>query len=91
MYFWDAFERCGARAALRTESGESVSYAALAATADRLARRFGAGKRLVLIATDNSVDALTAYFAALRARHSVMLCDGENARLFDKVIRDYAP
>jgi acyl-CoA synthetase (AMP-forming)/AMP-acid ligase II len=67
----------GDRVALVTADGQ-ISYADLAARVGRAAHRLGTGRRLVLVAGDNTVDALVAYLAALTAGHPVLLVPGED-------------
>src|SRR4051794_38610256 len=68
----------GDRTAIVTADGE-ISYRALAARVEQAARRLGAGRRLVLVAGSNSVDAVVAYLGALAAGHPVLLAPPDDA------------
>jgi acyl-CoA synthetase (AMP-forming)/AMP-acid ligase II len=68
----------GDRAAIVTAQGE-ISYRDLAARVGRAARLLGAGRRLVLVAGSNTVDAVVAYLGALAAGHPVLLVPGDEA------------
>ncbi|MGP4027415.1 AMP-binding protein [Actinomadura sp. 3N407] len=60
------------RTAVVTADG-TLSYRELAALAASTAERLGTGRRLVLLAGANTVDALVVYLAALAAGHPVLL------------------
>ncbi|RZU54462.1 acyl-CoA synthetase (AMP-forming)/AMP-acid ligase II [Krasilnikovia cinnamomea] len=68
----------GDRTALVT-ADEEISYAALAERVERAARRLGTGRRLVLVAGANSVDAVVGYLGALAAGHAVLLTPDDDA------------
>ena len=80
----------GDRVAIVTADGE-ISYAALAAQAEAAARQLGAGRRLVLIAGANTVDAVVAYLAALGAGHPVLLAPADNPAALEALTAAYDP
>lgn len=71
--FFDDLERYANAAALIDETGVIVSYAELARRANAFAAAVGDRPHLMLLAFDNSVDAVVAYVGALRGRHPVIL------------------
>jgi acyl-CoA synthetase (AMP-forming)/AMP-acid ligase II len=80
----------GDQVAIVTADGE-ISYAALAARVEAAARQLGAGRRLVLIAGANTVDAVVAYLAALGAGHPVLLAPGDNPAALEALTAAYDP
>ncbi|WP_343950876.1 AMP-binding protein, partial [Spirilliplanes yamanashiensis] len=68
----------GDRVAIVTDRGE-LTYRDLAARVARAARRLGPGRRLVLLAGGNTVDAVVAYLGALAAGHPVLLVPADDA------------
>ncbi|GAB1691992.1 AMP-binding protein [Krasilnikovia sp. M28-CT-15] len=70
----------GDRTALIT-ADEEITYADLAERVERAARRLGAGRRLVLIAGTNSVDAVVGYLGALAAGHAVVLTPDDDTAI----------
>jgi acyl-coenzyme A synthetase/AMP-(fatty) acid ligase len=79
----------GDRAALVTEQGE-LSYRDLAARVEQAARRLGTGRRLVLLAGANTVDAVVVYLAALAAGHPVLLAADDDA-VIESLTEAYDP
>jgi non-ribosomal peptide synthetase component E (peptide arylation enzyme) len=71
--------------------GEVLSYAALAGLVDEEARRFGPGRRLVLVAAENTLACLVTYLGALRAGHVVLLAPGDRAQHLDGLVAAYDP
>jgi acyl-CoA synthetase (AMP-forming)/AMP-acid ligase II len=55
------------------------------------ATRLGAARRLVLLAGANTVDALTAYLAALAGGHPVLLAPADRPEAVDALIAGYDP
>ena len=56
-------------------SREQISYRALSDRVEQFARRLDAGRGVVLIETDNSVNAIIAYLASLHAQCPALLVD----------------
>jgi acyl-CoA synthetase (AMP-forming)/AMP-acid ligase II len=56
-------------------SGRTVSYGELNAACDQIAESLPLDKSLVTVALDRSIGAVTAYLAALRGGHTVMVTD----------------
>ena len=80
----------GDRVALVTDSTQ-LSYRELAARVARSAERLGGGRRLVLIAGANTVDAVVAYLGALSAGHPVLLAPGDSPAAIDALTAAYDP
>lgn len=78
-WLWDALKRWGDRIALSDEDGRNLSYRDLAAAADDYAQAFGPDRQLVLIEAGNTISAIVALVACLRARHPVILSSGAAA------------
>jgi acyl-CoA synthetase (AMP-forming)/AMP-acid ligase II len=78
----------GDRVALVTPDGQ-ISYRELAVRVDGVARLLGEGRRLVLVAGANTVDALVAYLAALAAGQPVLLVPGD--RTTEALVAAYDP
>ncbi|MFI7602228.1 AMP-binding protein [Actinoplanes sp. NPDC049681] len=78
------------RPALITRRG-TISYGELANRVARAARRLGDGRRLVLIAGANEVEAVVAYLGALAAGHPVLLAPGDNPATIDALTAAYDP
>jgi acyl-CoA synthetase (AMP-forming)/AMP-acid ligase II len=70
----------GERVALVTSDGD-VTFRDLAVRVDQAARRLGQGRRLVLVAGANSLDAVVAYLGALAAGHPVLLAPDDGAAI----------
>jgi acyl-CoA synthetase (AMP-forming)/AMP-acid ligase II len=85
--FVDTLAEHGSRLAVATDD-VTLTYAALADRVEHTARTLGPGRRLVLLAGANDLDALVGYLAALRAGHPVLLMPSTNdehlARLVDR-------
>ncbi|MEH1015816.1 AMP-binding protein [Micromonospora sp. CPCC 206060] len=77
----------GDRPALLTVDGE-ISYRELAARVAATARRLGTRRRLVLLTTGNTVDAVVGYLAALAGGHPVLLAPAEHT---DTLVDAYDP
>jgi acyl-CoA synthetase (AMP-forming)/AMP-acid ligase II len=71
--------------------GGWLTYAALAGQVSAAALALGAGRRLVLIATENSLDALVTYLGALHAGHVPLLAPGDRLQHLDGLIGAYDP
>jgi acyl-coenzyme A synthetase/AMP-(fatty) acid ligase len=84
---WDLTAH-GERVAIVTES-EEISYRRLAALVAGAAARLGTGRRLVLLAGRNDVDAVVAYLGALAAGHVVLMAPGDSP--IDALITRYDP
>ena len=80
----------GAAPAVHTGSG-SLSYAALADLVDDAAAALGGGRRLVMLAADNSLDALVTYLGALAAGHVPLLVPGDRLQHLDRLAEAYDP
>jgi acyl-CoA synthetase (AMP-forming)/AMP-acid ligase II len=80
----------GDQLALATPGGP-VTYRELAARVADAARLLGAGRRLVLLATDNSVDTVVGYLAALTAGHPVLLAPADRPDVLDSLVAAYDP
>ncbi|HEX6970043.1 MAG TPA: AMP-binding protein [Micromonosporaceae bacterium] len=83
-------DRHGERVALITPAGQ-LTYHDLAARVARAAERLGDGRRLVLLAAANSLDAVVAYLAALAAGHPVLLAPGGDPRTVERLTAAYDP
>jgi acyl-coenzyme A synthetase/AMP-(fatty) acid ligase len=82
--------RFGGRIAVATAGGR-LTYDELAARVEAVASRLGATRRLVLVAGANTVDALTAYLAALAGGHPVLLAPANRPEAADSLIAAYDP
>lgn len=80
----------GDRPALITED-VALSYRELAARVAETADRLGPGRRLVLLAGANRVDALVVYLAALSAGHPLLLVPGDNDSTLESLTAAYDP
>jgi acyl-CoA synthetase (AMP-forming)/AMP-acid ligase II len=72
-------------------NGTSITYAALADLVAAAGRALGTGRRLVLIAAENSLDALVTYLGALHAGHVPLLAPGDRLQHLDGLIEAYDP
>ena len=81
--------RHGERPALIGPEGP-LSYRGLAGRLDEIGPRLGPGRRLVLVAADNSVEAFVHHLAALAAGHVVLLTSGEPA-VEERLVAAYDP
>lgn len=86
---WDLAAH-GERVAIVTESAE-ISYRDLATLVTGAAARLGTGRRLVLVAGSNELDAVVAYLGALAAGHAVLLAAGDNPAAVQTLITHYDP
>jgi acyl-CoA synthetase (AMP-forming)/AMP-acid ligase II len=82
--------RYGNRPALLTATVE-ISYAELAARVEDTATQLGTERRLVLLAADNSVDAVVTYLGALAGGHPVLLMPSASTADPDTLIATYRP
>jgi acyl-coenzyme A synthetase/AMP-(fatty) acid ligase len=89
--FADELEMFGERPAAVTDARQFVTYRQLAADADALAKRLGQTRRLVFVEAANSIAALTAYVACLRARHPMLLWSRLDRQKLDSLIAHYQP
>lgn len=80
----------GSNVAIAHSSGV-LSYAELADHVATAAARFVEGRRLVAIAIDNSVEAITAYLAALTAQQPVILLSPDAPENLQRIIDVYQP
>ena len=71
--------------------GTALTYAALADLVSAAGGRLGTGRRLVLIAAENSLDALVTYLGALHAGHVPLLAPGDRLQHLDGLIEAYDP
>lgn len=71
--------------------GVEVSYAALHARAADVAARLGPHRRLVLVAAENSLDALVGYLGALQGGHPVLLAPAADAAVRHRLEAAYDP
>lgn len=69
----------------------TVTYAALADLVDDAAASLGGGRRLVLLAADNTLDALVTYLGALAAGHVPLLVPGDRLQHLDRLADVYDP
>jgi acyl-CoA synthetase (AMP-forming)/AMP-acid ligase II len=67
--------RFGERLAVVAPDGTELSYTELADRVTVAAHRLGTGRRLVLISSDNALEPLVIYLAALAAGHPVLLAE----------------
>ena len=72
-------------------SDTSLTYAALADQVAAAGLALGSGRRLVLIAAENSLDALVTYLGALHAGHVPLLAPGDRLQHLDGLIDAYDP
>ncbi len=68
--------------------GETVTYRELDERVERQAEKFGAGRRLVLLAGANTIESIVTYLAALRGGHTVLLAPDDK---LDGLIEAYSP
>lgn len=79
------------RPALITDDGAVVSYADLADRVARFSRRLGPARKLVAVEAAATVEAITAYLAALAGGHAVALLPAGDAAALARFRSDYAP
>ena len=80
----------GRATAVHTD-GTAVPYAALADRVASAGAALGSGRRLVLVAAENSLDALVTYLGALHAGHVPLLAPGDRLHHLDGLIDAYDP
>ncbi|MEZ4290381.1 MAG: hypothetical protein R3E53_07530 [Myxococcota bacterium] len=68
-----SLSRHGDRTALVDDAGRRVTYAQLAERVEGLAATLGDRPRLVMVEVASTVPAVTAYLAALRGGHAVIV------------------
>ncbi|MCQ6271879.1 hypothetical protein M8J71_15485 [Pseudarthrobacter sp. R1] len=77
--------RHGDRPAILTGS-RAVTYSEVAGRVQDLAHRLGSCRRLVVLAADNSIDALVAYLAALSGGHPLLLAPADKPTALDPLV-----
>ena len=70
---------------------QTVTYAALADRVDEAAAALGAGRQLVLLACDPTLDTLVTYLGALAAGHVPLLAPGDRPHTLESLVAAYAP
>lgn len=70
---------------------DTISYAELDERVRSLAARIGSTRRLVTVAADNTVGSITAYLAALRGHHPVLLVPASDAAAVEMLCAAYDP
>ena len=86
--FLDSWGKHPAAPAVLTADG-AVTYGELDALVGQVEQRLGGTRLLVLVAADNTLDALTGYLGALRGGHVAMLVPPRADRA--ELLRTYAP
>lgn len=81
----------GEATAVLLSPGTTLTYADLAALVAGAGAQLGTGRRLVLIAAENSVEALVTYLGALHAGHVPLLAPGDRLQHLDGLIEAYDP
>jgi len=81
----------GDRVALIGADGEHVTYAELAARADRAAAVLPPGRALVALEASNTVGFVADYLGALRAGHAVILLAGLDTPAARRIVETYRP
>ena len=89
-FFGDALHRHGQREALVT-ANSVLSYSELDAEVGRLAAELGTVRRLVAVEAANTVEAVVAYLAALRAGHPILLLPPGSDAEGHPVLAEYDP
>ena len=69
----------------------TLTYAALADLVDDAVAQLGTGRRLVLLAADNTLDTLVTYLGALAAGHVPLLAPGDRPQHLDSLAAAYDP
>lgn len=90
-FFVDGLAERGGLTALVTETGATISYAALSALVDDAVQGLPEVPALVALDMTASVDSVVAYLAALRARHPVILLDGRDTPAGRRVTEAWRP
>ncbi len=75
--------RFGTAEALVCDNGESLSYSELADRVAAFMARLGTERRLLLVATENAVQPVVAYLAALAGGHAVIMAAEASNRLIE--------
>lgn len=83
--------RHGDRPAIVAADGTAVSYRELDRRVRVTAEKLGAARRLVLIEARNDLATVTAYLAALRAGHPVLLAAADSRVQLETVAAQYDP
>lgn len=83
-------EEFGESIAVITESGDSLSYRALAEKADEFGRRLTPPRRVLMIHGANALEPLCAYLGALRAGWPVILAGVEGQDRLDEIFAPHA-
>lgn len=89
--FVDDLRLYGSSPALVDEHGRCLSYDELADAVDNFIADVGPGRRLMLLAAVNDIDAIIAYLAALKARIPVIVTDAEGARPGSRIRESFSP
>lgn len=76
--------------AVRDDAGVH-SYAELAGRVGDAAAELGQGRRLTLVAAENTLDCLITYLGALSAGHAVLLAPGDRPQHLDGLLERYRP
>jgi acyl-CoA synthetase (AMP-forming)/AMP-acid ligase II len=71
--FFDQLANWGEAIACVDDTGNALSYVALAQQADQFARQLGSQRQLVAMLANNSQAALVVYLACLRHRHPLLM------------------
>jgi acyl-CoA synthetase (AMP-forming)/AMP-acid ligase II len=89
--FSDHLHEFGDRIAAIAADGTRLTYAALAAEADKFSGSLGGRRKLVVVETLNELAPLIAYLGALRGRHPVILA-GDGTTIKDgRILKTFAP
>lgn len=91
MAFWNTLERFGERTALITETGEHITYSALLARADEIARAVGS-RCLVFHMCRNCAEAAAGYLGFLRQGVvPVLLAENLDKSMLEGLLASYRP
>lgn len=85
------FAARGEAPCLVTAGGAVVTYAAFAERCAEVGRRLGAGRKLVAVEAEASVEGLAAVFGAWGAGHAVALLPAGDGAAMARFRRDFAP
>ncbi|HPG28308.1 MAG TPA: AMP-binding protein, partial [Myxococcota bacterium] len=86
-----SLSRHGERTALVDDAGRRVTYAQLAERVEGLAATLGDRPRLVMVEVASTVPAVTAYLAALRGGHAVIVGKPGDADDAGEIFRTFRP
>lgn len=90
--FADKLDDFESKIAIIDVDGTEISYHHLVALAEQFASRLNKdGKQLLLLAADNSLEAIVAYIAALRCRIPVVLAPHDKPDTIENIERIYQP